>query len=432
MIVNGTYDETTGTFTFEYTETTAAQTLGQNRQPIIGGTSSTTIGQNRQPTLGTPPATLPKRFTITLNASEVQKIPGAKIDEVSRIAYLDSSQLVKLNRAQEIEIEKPAPKSSIIDAAKWDPNSTTYQAEEPVEEPAYKTGMVVTKEILLSKKGIAQDQATGAITFILPENEQAATLAGKGGILNPSFAVIVPKKSYIGSGMVTSAVAYDAITAQEKLIADLIKENKVDEFKKVLLDRGFYEFSGLKLPEVRSSLAQKGLADSFMRSAVNGFLYLYSQQNYQNIIEDTETFTYDEFANNYKPSFVEESAYVPSRRDADAEIDAAYIENVGRRATDKEKQAFFSALNSEALKDPVRSVPGMGVGPDTRLGGFTETDLADFASEYSLSTPGAEKYGEGFGGYKTFNNVLSSLVSDLENETQFINKPILGENPNAV
>ena len=74
----------------------------------------------------------------------------------------------------------------------------------------------------------------------------------------------------------------------------------------------------------------------------------------------------------------------------------------------------------------------MGAGPDTRLGGFTEEDLGDFASEFALSTPGAEQYGEGFGGYKTFNNVLSSLVSDLENETQFINKPILGENPNAV
>jgi hypothetical protein len=424
MIVNGTYDETTGTFTFEYVEQQPS-TVGTKGIPTLGTTGQKPLGS-------TTGVALPKRFTITLSASEVQKIPGAKIDEVSRIAYLDSSQLVKLNKAQEIEIEKPAPKSSIIDAAKWDPNRTTYQAEEPVEEPAYKTGMVVDKAILLGKKGIAQDPVTRAITFILPANEQAETLAAKGGTLNPSFAVIVPKKSYIGSGMVTTAVAYDAVTAQENLISDLIKENKVDEFKNLLLDKGFYEFAGLSLPQVRSSMAQKGVADSFMGSALNGFLYLYSQQNYQNIIEDTETFTYNDFAKNYKPDFIEESAYVPSRRDADASVDAAYIEYVGRRATDKEKQAFFSALEREALSDPVRSVPGMGVGPDTRLGGFTEKDLDAFASEFTLATPGAEKYGEGFGGYKTFNNVLSSLVSDLENETQFINKPILGENPNAV
>jgi hypothetical protein len=424
MIVNGTYDETTGTFTFEYVEQQPS-TVGTTGMPTLGTTGQKPLGS-------TTGVALPKRFTITLSASEVQKIPGAKIDEVSRIAYLDSSQLVKLNKAQEIEIEKPAPKSSIIDAAKWDPNRTTYQAEEPVEEPAYKPGMVVDKAILLGKKGIAQDPVTRAITFILPANEQAETLAAKGGTLNPSFAVIVPKKSYIGSGMVTTAVAYDAVTAQENLISDLIKENKVDVFKNLLLDKGFYEFAGLSLPQVRSSMAQKGVADSFMSSALNGFLYLYSQQNYQNIIEDTETFTYNDFAKNYKPDFIEESAYVPSRRDADASVDAAYIEYVGRRATDKEKQAFFSALEREALSDPVRSVPGMGVGPDTRLGGFTEEDLDAFASEFTLATPGAEKYGEGFGGYKTFNNVLSSLVSDLENETQFINKPILGENPNAV
>jgi hypothetical protein len=424
MIVNGTYDETTGTFTFEYVEQQPS-TVGTKGIPTLGTTGQKPLGS-------TTGVALPKRFTITLNASEVQKIPGAKIDEVSRIAYLDSSQLVKLNKAQEIEIEKPAPKSSIIDAAKWDPNRTTYQAEEPVEEPAYKKGMVVDKAILLGSKGIGLDPNSGLITFILPPNEQAVTEAGKGGILNPSFAVIVPKKSYIGSGMVTTAVAYDANTAQENLISDLIKENKVDEFKNLLLDKGFYESAGFQLPQVRSSIAQKGIADSFFRTATNAFLYVYSLQNYQNIIDDTEAFTYNDFANNFKPDFAKETAYIPSKRDADAEVDAAYIEYVGRRATDKEKQAFFSALQREASSNPVRSVPGMGARPDTTLGGFTEEDLGAFASEFTLATPGAEKYGEGFGGYKTFNNVLSSLVSDLENETQFINKPILGENPNAV
>lgn len=425
MIVNSTYDETTGTFTFEYVGPQPS-TVGKNNQPTLGVSGQKPLGS------ATNNMNLPQRFTITLSAAEVQKIPGAKIDQVSNIAYIDSSQLIKLNRAQEIETPKEQPKSSIVDAAKWDPNGTAFQAEEPVEEPAYKTGMVVDKAILLGKKGIAQDPVTRAITFILPANEQAETLAAKGGTLNPSFAVIVPKKSYLGSGMVTTAVAYDAVTAQENLISDLIKENRVDEFKNLLLDKGFYEFAGLSLPQVRSSLAQKGVADSFMSSALNGFLYLYSQQNYQNIIEDTEAFSYDDFVKNYKPDFIEESAYIPSRRDADASVDAAYIEYVGRRATDKEKQAFFAALEREALSDPVRSIPGMGAGPDTRLGGFTEADLSDFASEFALDTPGAEKYGEGFGGYKTFNNVLSSLVSDLENETQFINKPILGENTNAI
>ena len=423
MIVNSTYDETTGTFTFEYVE--QPTNLGQNRIPALGTTEQKPLGSATN-------MVLPKRFTITLTSEELRKIPGAEVDTASRIAYVDSNQLVKLNKAEEIELTKQEPKSSIVSAAVWNPNDTAYQAEEPVEEPAYKKGMVVDKAILLGNKGIGLDPNTGAIRFNLPENPEAETLLGKGGTLNPSdFAVIVPQKSYMGSNMVTTAVAYDSSTAQEKLIADLIKDNRVEEFKNLLLDKGFYEFSGFKLPQVRSSMAQKGIADSFMRTALNGFLYVYSLQNYQNIIDDSEAFTYDDFAKNYKPDFIEESAYIPSRRDADAEVDAAYIEYVGRRATDKEKQAFFAALEREALSDPVRSVPGMGAGPDTRLGGFTEQDLGNFASEFTLATPGAEQYGEGFGGYKMFNNVLSSLVSDLENETQFINKPLLGDT-NAV
>ena len=424
MIVNSTYDETTGTFTFEYVEPRPTN-LGQNRIPALGTTEQKPLGSATN-------MALPKRFTITLTGAELAKVPGAEVDTASRIAYVDSNQLVKLNKAEEIELTKQEPKSSIVSAAVWNPNDTAYQAEEPVEEPAYKKGMVVDKAILLGNKGIGLDPNTGAIRFNLPENPEAETLLGKGGTLNPSdFAVIVPQKSYMGSNMVTTAVAYDSSTAQEKLIADLIKDNRVEEFKNLLLDKGFYEFSGFKLPQVRSSMAQKGIADSFMRTALNGFLYVYSLQNYQNIIDDSEPFTYDDFAKNYKPDFVEESAYIPSRRDADAEVDAAYIEYVGRRATDKEKQAFFAALEREALSDPVRSVPGMGVGPDTRLGGFTEQDIGDFASEFTLATPGAEQYGEGFGGYKMFNNVLSSLVSDLENEAQFINKPLLGDT-NAV
>ncbi len=405
MIVNSTYDEKTGTFTFEFT-------------PIFAGVKQIS-------------GVTDKLYKVTLNTEELKKIPGAKVDTVTQIATVDSNQLLKLSDKDTKKVTKvlEEPKSTIVSAAVWDPNAT-YQAEEPVEEPAYKKGMVVDKAILLGNKGISLDPETGAVRFVLPENEQAETLLGKGGTLNPNdFAVIVPRVSRVP--LEGTAIAYDSSTAQEKLIADLIKSNRVDEFKNMLLDKGFYEFSGFNLSQVRNSMAQKGVADSFMRSALNGFLYTYSLQNYQNIIEDSEVFTYDDFAKNYKPDFVEEAAYIPSRRDADAEVDAAYIEYVGRRATDKEKEAFFAALQREALSDPVRSVPGMGAGPDTRLGGFNETDLADFASEFTLATPGAEQYGEGFGGYKMFNNVLSSLVSDLENETQFINKPLLGDT-NAV
>jgi hypothetical protein len=62
---------------------------------------------------------LPKRFTITLTGAELAKVPGAEVDTASRIAYVDSSQLVKLNRAQEVELPKQEPKSSIVAAAEF-------------------------------------------------------------------------------------------------------------------------------------------------------------------------------------------------------------------------------------------------------------------------------------------------------------------------
>jgi hypothetical protein len=127
MIVNSTYDETTGTFTFEYVEQPPA--LGtKGGMPTLGTTGQKPLGAATN-------VTLPKRFSVTLTSAELAEIPGAKVDTVSRIAYVDSSQLIKLNKAAEVELPKQEPKSSIVEAAVWNPNDTAYQAEEPVEEP---------------------------------------------------------------------------------------------------------------------------------------------------------------------------------------------------------------------------------------------------------------------------------------------------------
>jgi hypothetical protein len=187
----------------------------------------------------------------------------------------------------------------------------------------------------------------------------------------------------------------------------------------------------MDLRKVRQSRSKIGVADEYMRVAMTYFLADYSTANAENILNDTATFSYDEFLTNYKPDFTQETAYVPSIDDANAEIDKAYLENVGRRATDKEKKAFFAALQTEALSKPLRQVPGLGAGPDIYFAGFSEDDLAGFAEEYSLGTPGSKEYAQGYGGYEAFNNSLNTLIKDLEIPVATIKAPIPG-NRNAV
>ena len=80
MIVNGTYDETTGLYTFEYVGPRPS-TIGQNNQPTLGVSGQKPLGS------ATDSMALPQRFTISLTAAELKQVPGVKIDTISPVSY---------------------------------------------------------------------------------------------------------------------------------------------------------------------------------------------------------------------------------------------------------------------------------------------------------------------------------------------------------
>lgn len=67
MIVNSTYDETTGTFTFEYVE--QPTNLGKDRRPTLGTSGQKPLGSATS-------MALPKKFSITLTSEEIKNSWG--------------------------------------------------------------------------------------------------------------------------------------------------------------------------------------------------------------------------------------------------------------------------------------------------------------------------------------------------------------------
>jgi hypothetical protein len=411
MIIESQYDETTGTVTFQFDTTFAGA------RPVPGLTPQTSV--------------------ITLTKAEAMKIPGAKIvpspDGSTVIVKVDTNQLKK-TFSNKIESGNVKPKIAkdrpISEWDKFEQERSALVSAEVRKKEAYRKTIAIDKKSLLSRESVSYDPATGVVQFNTPEDKDTDQLLARGGTLNPTYAVILPNDKYYETDK--SAVAVDSIVAQEELITGLRQTNTVDKFKMQLIEKGYFnKVPGMSPTKISQSLSKKGIADENMRVALSYFLADYSTANAENILNDTATFSYDEFLTNFNPDFTEETAYVPSVDDANAEIDKAYLENVGRRATDKEKKAFFAALQTEALSKPLRQVPGFGAGPDINFAGFSEDDLAGFAEEYSLNTPASKEYAKGYGGYEAFNNALNSLISDLENDVSTLNAPIVG-NRNAI
>ncbi len=409
-MIESQYDETTGTVTFQF-----------------NNTFFTTKGVPKQP----------QSYTVTLTKAEAMKLPGAKISTSSDGSIItvkvDSNQLTKEftdkveSSTNKLKVKEDRP---ISEWDKFEQERSALASAEVRKKEAYRKTIAIDKKSLLSRESVSYDPATGVVQFNTPEDKDTDQLLARGGSLNPTYAVILPNDKYYETDK--SAVAVDSIVAQEELITGLRQTNTVDKFKMQLIEKGYFnKVPGMSPTKISQSLSKKGMADENMRVALSYFLADYSTANAENILNDTATFSYDEFLTNFNPDFTEETAYVPSVDDANAEIDKAYLENVGRRATDKEKKAFFAALQTEALSKPLRQVPGLGAGPDINFAGFSEDDLAGFAEEYSLGTPGSKEYAQGYGGYEAFNNSLNTLIKDLEIPVATIEAPIPG-NRNAV
>lgn len=364
---------------------------------------------------------------VTLTEQELKSIPNAQIgydasnNPVS--ARINRKELSKV-ASEKVEEQKKSTETKYYNAT--EPAPTSGELEDP--QFAYKQGIELTKE-LIDAGTVAQDPITGRITFVSPTESATGEELQGGGIVNQLYAVVVPEVGRYGT---TKAMVYDAVAAQEKFLKTLSAGDKVLEYKQMLAEKGFYRLSGFNQVQIEQSLSQGNTDDSFFRTALSGFLYQYSIANFDKFNKKETLFEYDDYIKNFKPDYTTEDAYVPSEMSSEDALRAAYLQYVGRVPTDLEMNAFKNAVESYAMSNPRRSgindATGMGVTQE----GFTPDQLERFAQEYTLSTPEAQEYGEGMGGYNMFNSAINSLIKDLEDEVSVINKPVLGTRPDGL
>jgi hypothetical protein len=364
---------------------------------------------------------------VTFTEQELKSIPGAQIGyDVSNNPVNARVGIKEINRiaSAKNETEVKVPETKYYSAT--DPAPTSGQLESP--QFAYKQGIELTKEVIAAGT-VVQDPLTGRITFVTPTETAQGEPLEAGGTANQTFAVVIPGVNRFGQAV---AMVYDAVTAQEDIIKSLNNQGSIADYKQMLAEKGFYRLSGFNQVQIEQSLSQGDTDDSFFRTALSGFLYQYSIQNFSNFKNNQSLFEYDDYIKNFKPDYTTEDAYVPSEISSEDALRSAYLQYVGRVPTDLEMTAFKNAVESYAMSNPRRSgisdAAGMGVTQE----GFTPDQLERFAQEYALSTPEAEQYGEGVGGYNMFNNAINSLVKDLEDEVSVINKPVLGTRPDGL
>jgi hypothetical protein len=367
---------------------------------------------------------------VFLSEEDLGKIPDSKFlyDENGKVvgAKVNIKSLTNLSKEK---LGMPV-KEPVIKELTYSELKNIREGESKLEDVkfSYKEGIQLSKE-LIDSGTIVQDPMTGRISFVTPTETETGEELAAGGTQNQTYAVVIPEVARYGG---TVAMVYDAVAAQDNIIKTLASQNKIADYKRMLAEKGFYRLSGFNQVQIEQSISQGDTEDSFFRTAMSGFLYQYSIENFSKFNRNESLFEYDDYLNNYKPDYTTEDAYIPSEMNSEDALRAAYLQYVGRMPTDLELNAFKNAVESYAMSNPRRS----GINDSTGMGvtqeGFTPDQIERFAQEYTLETPEAKQFGEGMGGYNMFNNAINSLIKDLENEVSIINKPALGTRPDGL
>jgi hypothetical protein len=281
----------------------------------------------------------------------------------------------------------------------------------PDQQYAYRQGRIVDSKNV--NEFLFQDPVTRQLKFVTAAAPGADVVGGtaEGGVPNPDFAVITPT----GPGS-TINVVYDATVVQNDFINKLSRENKVGEFKKLLIEKGYYLLANFGDVQTQESIRQGEVPDEMFGIAFNKFLNEYSIANYDNLKKGINLFQIDDYLKNVQPDYEALSAYVPSERDAEQALKATYANYVGRLPSAEELSAFKLALETEAKSKPRVTQPDFTTGMQTTYEGFTADQLDAFATEYTLERPEAEEFGAGQGGLNAISNVFGRIVQRARNE----------------
>lgn len=336
-----------------------------------------------------------------------------------KFANLDKEQLEQLPSRKKSELSKAKK-----DITAEDVEYLNQGEQETPQEYAYRQGRLVTEKNINEFVGI--NPVTRQVTFITADAPGAGVYGGtaEGGVPSPGYAVIIPREFGIAGGpSQTAAMVYDSSVVIERFINTLIKTNRIEEFKKLLSDKGFYTLAGFNSIQVQNSLRQAETADEYFGIALDRYLNELSQVNYQNVKDGINPFKIDDYIKTVEQDFDATSAYVPSERDAEKILKATYAQYVGRTPSPEEIQAFKFALEAEAQGKPSRGVVDVETGLETTYEGFTADQLESFATEYTLERPEAQEFGAGQGGLNAISNVFQRIANKAREEIQSTIRP---------
>jgi hypothetical protein len=346
----------------------------------------------------------------TFTEEDLGNIPGTKFTRKNGEAVSAQVDIKSLSKVVKQKLNIPVEeKTEVLDYKEL---QKLREGEAiPEQQYAYRQGRIVDSKNV--NEFLFQDPVTRQLKFITAAAPGADVVGGtaEGGVPNPDFAVITPT----GPGS-TINVVYDATVVQNDFINKLSRENKVGEFKKLLIEKGYYLLANFGDIQTQESLRQGEVPDEMFGIAFNKFLNEYSIANYDNLKKGINLFQIDDYIKNVQPDYDALSAYVPSERDAEQALKSTYANYVGRLPSAEELSAFKLALESEAKSKPRVTEPDFTTGMQTTYEGFTADQLDAFAEEYTLERPEAQEFGAGQGGLNAISNVFGRIVQKARNE----------------
>jgi hypothetical protein len=366
------------------------------------------VGSVRDPLVG---PYVGREFTF----EDLEKV-GATFDTTKTGDYKFAN--LNVQQVKELPVRDRGALSKATKGATAEEARELREGKPPVQqEYAYRQGRVVTEKNV--DKFVFQDPVTRQIRFVTADTPSADVVGGtaEGGVPSPSFALIIPREFGMrGEALGTGAMVYDASVVEESFINRLRSTNKVSDFKKKLIEKGYYLLAGYNDIQTQESIRQGEVADEIFGIALNKYLNELSVANYDNIKKGLNPFKIDDYIDNVQPDYEALSAYVPSERDAEQALKATYANYVGRLPSAEELSAFKLALEAEAQSKPRVTQPDFTTGMQTTYEGFTADQLDAFATEYTLERPEAEEFGAGQGGLNAISNVFGRIVQRARNE----------------
>jgi hypothetical protein len=212
------------------------------------------------------------------------------------------------------------------------------------------------------------------------------------------------------------------IVSAETEVANVINQARrttggIKELKTRLFQSGFYSQAQVRNPA--KSLRMGDNEDLDMQAALGLALQAQAIANYGLVQQNKGVLDFDGWIEEATAAFAGsedvKTVNLPGKLTAEQAAISSYQRFLGRTPNQNEILAFMSAANEYARANPDVSSMDYLSGTSTQINqpGFNEQELNSFAEDYATAQPGAAEWGQGQGGYETFNGAVNILLNEL-------------------